>query len=56
MFEGGVNLIEVDYWNLEQLLSRMHPPYNESERYEGASRYVTTYNVICSSKQLRKKK
>ena len=34
--------------------SRMHAEYKIFERCEGASRYLTCYGVICSSKQLRK--
>ena len=29
-------------------------PYNDCEQYEGASRYLTRFDVILSSKQLQK--
>ena len=50
-----MNQIDENYQRLEQWESRIHPPYNEFERYEGASRCVTLFDGICSSKQLRKK-
>ena len=34
--------------------SRMHPEYEDYDQYEGASQYLTQFDVICSSKKLRK--
>ena len=50
----GVNPIDDNYQRLDQWASRMHP-YNEYKRYEGASRCVTQFDIILSSKQLQKK-
>ena len=36
--------------------SRMHPEYEDYERYEGVSRYLTPLDVIRSSKKLRKQR
>ena len=36
----GMNQIDDNYQRLDQCASRMHLPYNEYERYEGASQYV----------------
>ena len=48
-----VNAIDDNYQSMDQWLSKMHP-YNDHERYEGASRYVTRFDVILSSVQLQK--
>ena len=50
----GINPIDNNYQRLDQWASRMHP-YNEYERYKDASRYVTRFDVILSSKELQKK-
>ena len=52
----GMNPINDNYQRLDQWASRMHPPYNEYERNAGASRCVTPFDVILSSKQLQKKR
>ena len=51
----GTNPIDDNYQKFDQWASRMHPPYNEFEWNEGASQYVTLFDVILSSKKLRKK-
>ena len=33
----------------------MHPEYDESRQYEGASQYVTRFDIILSFKQLQTK-
>ena len=53
MLQFGMNPIDDNFRILERWASRMHPPYDEFKRYEGASRYVIQFDVICSSKQLR---
>ena len=55
VIQCGMNPIDENYQRLEQWASRMHPPYNEFKRYAGKSRYITQFEVICSSKQLQKK-
>ena len=47
-----VNPIDDNYQRLDQWASKMHPLYYEYERYEGASRYVTRFDVTLSSKEL----
>ena len=44
--QRGMNPIDDNYQRFEQWASRMHPPYNEFERYEGASQHVTPFDKI----------
>ena len=53
MVQCDMNPIDDNFCRLERY--KMRPPYNEFEQNEGASRYVTPFGVICSSKQLQKK-
>ena len=50
MLQYDMNPIDDDYQRLERWASRIHPPSNEFERYEGASQYVTPFGIIRSSK------
>ena len=52
-FRRGCNGIHVDGYNYQRWESRIHPEYENYERYEGASRYLTPFDVIRSSQKLR---
>ena len=41
------------FYNHNRWKSRMHPEYANYDRYEGASRYLTPFDVIYSSKKLK---
>ena len=49
----GMNPMDDNYQRLDQWLDWMYP-YNDHDQYEGASRYVTQFDVIHSSKQMQK--
>ena len=53
-FTRGFAPLYLISYNFNRWESRMHPKYADYERYEGASRYLTLYDVIRSSKKLRK--
>ena len=41
-------------YNFYRWINRMHPEYEDYKRYEGASRYLFPFDVIRSSKKLKK--
>ena len=53
-FRRGVYPLYVDSRMFNRWASRMHPKYENYERYEGPSRYLTPFDVICNSKKFRK--
>ena len=44
------------FYNHNRWKTRMHPEYRNYERYEGTSRYLTPFDVIYSSKKLKKQR
>ena len=54
MFWSDIYSLEHAHWRLDTWLNRMHPKYDESRQYEGASQYFAKQDLIITSSKLKK--